>query len=544
MCLALSTWAAAAPDGFRASGCLLAVFAVALLLPGRRSPLLHLTLALVACAATANAVVAPVRSAGSIGLSVVHAAALFALGGSAMFAVRSLMASLGRLPAAMWSMSVGLLLASMCLASERLPFASLGFQARANGKGVVPDRQLGHGYPPWYTVRFFTAEDPRGYYDGPTPIRWNWRLNLHSTQDSAVLQYPDDSTIRVAVLRARSGIRHGIQINEGGLALRAGVQYLLQFEARADRPRPVTVGAAEWHAPWEWLGYDSTFQAGIAWQRFQDTVSVVRDDDNARLHFDLGADSASVELRSIRLSELASQREVRPDSLPFSVDAHFGEHGCRVIPRAGPPEATATRILLIGDADAAGLGVRDADAIGAQLERALNAGVRRESAFEVLACGAPGWGTLQKHVFYRRLRRSVRADVVLVLVSWNDEALRFDESAAGDSSLLAPLPQLDVERIRSSVGALQRDALTDQAQFGVVVFRNTPGRRWVSVLEAVAPFNTPDAPVLDLGHVLVDRGEWRDLVRDPLADWHPNDLAYGIAAAEISRLVSSMRVGR
>ncbi len=426
---AVALWGRGAPAPSRWVGIAL-VAAVVLVSPRVRRASIQgiVVLALLAGVAAVNRAIVPYGDDPSPLLRGVEFTASAGMAVPVVSCLYVLSAARGVGTAVLTAVAGAMTLACLNMALSRFPGAVMGYYPGTTYKGQVPDAVLGHAYAPGSTVRSFFTFNSRGYFDGPAPMRRKWRLNLHSVNDSAVLAYPPGSAgiIRIEILRARSGLPYGIQLNEGQLRVKAGTKYLLQFAARADRPRSIDAGVAEWHAPWSWLGYYRTIAVDTAWEQHADTLSVIRDDGNARVHFDLSSDSASVELADMRLRDLTTGVEVDPDSLPFSVPAHFNELGCR-----GPSVTRATaptrRILVLGDSYAVGDGVRDEDTFGALLEKELNAqvpaAVGSSAAFEVLVCGAPGWGTRQERLFYGRLHDQYPADVVLATMSWNDAGL-------------------------------------------------------------------------------------------------------------------------
>ena len=545
--LALEAWASSAPAPSRWTGVALAAGALLLLPRAREGRLRWLALAVfVACAAIVNQAIVRLDSDLTTWEGAMLLVATIGAGVSVFLAFRVVWTSRGGIVAAQWLLMNVLLTACLGSTLDRLPGARMGFYPRSNAKGLIAHPVFGHWYPPSSIVRAFYPANPRGYFDGPTPMRRNWRLNLHSTRDSAVLEYPSESipTIRVRVLRARSGIAYGIQLNEGGIRVRTGTRYLLRFRARADRPRGVNVGVAEWHPPWDWLGYYRTFEVDTAWSQFQDTVTVIRDDANARVHFDLATDSASVELGAIRFIDLSSGLEVSPDSMPFSLTARINSLGCRSGEvREGEPEGQR-RVLVLGDSYVFGSGVRDEDTFGAQLERALNDNsivpVSGHAPVTVMSCGVPGWGTRQEREFYQHISASFRADLVVVVMTWNDDRLRPGELLPPDSLASDTAVELRADRMTVELRALRDAVRGADSRMAVVVYRNAPGAEWQAVLSAASGAReTGDPPMLDLWPTVGERLDWRTLVQDSRSDWHPNEVAQRASAQAVARFLDS-----
>jgi glycosyltransferase involved in cell wall biosynthesis/peptidoglycan/xylan/chitin deacetylase (PgdA/CDA1 family) len=118
--------------------------------------------------------------------------------------------------------------------------------------------------------------------------------------------------VRIAIERAASGTSFDIQLNLPRLHLEATHGYAVQFRARADAPRTMAVGVAEAHAPWAGLGWYHRVELSPVWQTFSAEFVALRDDTNARIHFDLGESDIAVDIGSVSLRRLADSREVEP----------------------------------------------------------------------------------------------------------------------------------------------------------------------------------------------------------------------------------------
>jgi lysophospholipase L1-like esterase len=217
-------------------------------------------------------------------------------------------------------------------------------------------------------------------------------------------------------------------------------------------------------------------------------------------------------------------------------------------------------VLALGDSYTLGIGVRDSDAFPARLERALN-GMSHgpgASAVEVLNCGVPGYATREARRFFESHRDRFAPDVVLLTVAGNDDRLARD-----DVPLIVGAPDTRYEFVRMSwnpfddllrwLGTrprrfdVMRDELarmaavvtTARARLAVVIYRNTPDAYWRGATEAVrAALKGTGTPVLDLGSVLLDGRDWRQLVVHPEYDWHPNAEAHALAAVAIASFLN------
>jgi glycosyltransferase involved in cell wall biosynthesis len=157
-----------------------------------------------------------------------------------------------------------------------------------------------------------------GHYDSIRGFFLNWysdHLKKEGVQDQAIWRMLGQA-IHAARVQLRTGngksatlqgmrvvIEPGplvcaadVQVNLPFYPLLQGNQYLLSFRVRADRPRALVAGISAAHAPWLGLGLYEHIQVNEVWQDFRLPFLATATDDNARIHFDLGEDEASVEL--------------------------------------------------------------------------------------------------------------------------------------------------------------------------------------------------------------------------------------------------------
>jgi SAM-dependent methyltransferase len=153
------------------------------------------------------------------------------------------------------------------------------------------------------------------------------KWGLRSEEGSvARLVFPPDApdTVRVAIEKAATGRGFDIQLNLLRLRLRAGHRYAVRFRARADEPREVLAGVAEGHAPWAGLGWHQRIELTPHWQSFEGEFVAPTDEDNARIHFDLGESAAPVEVAALGLRHLPDGEVVEPTDAAAGTTALFG----------------------------------------------------------------------------------------------------------------------------------------------------------------------------------------------------------------------------
>lgn len=428
------------------------------------------------------------------------------------------------------------ILTCVALVLERSPGARLGMGSTTVRKGPWPHRTYGLWYPPGSRVRAFFASDPRKYFDPPASLPRQWRLNIHTARDRAELRFDPAAltTFRVEIGHSEPGDAWAIQLNQGPIVVHASRPYELKFRARADSAREITVAVSEWHPPWQGLGFTRRIAVTPEWMPWVEQFTLLRDDTNARLHFDVGNHPASVELSDVVLTDLTTGEALSPDPTPYSLTHQLTDAGCRGRALHDQPPSDVRRILVLGDAYAFGPAVRDRDLLGTRLAGLLerdgaDANVPRRRV-EVLTCAVPGWGARQERLFYEDLRRHYAAELVIVVTSWNDGRLQRDDGAppAEDNGAADGIEQIARE-LRQLAARVQADG----GRPVVVVFRNTPSMIWERTLAALAPLVADGVPVFDLWPSLVAQGRWEALV-DPSPLQLPNEVAHGVAADAIA----------
>ena len=136
-----------------------------------------------------------------------------------------------------------------------------------------------------------------------TRLTNNWSLRIaKGNMARLVTTIGDPDRVRVHITRSRSHQRFDTQLNSIRLKVQADQRYRLNFRARADLPRSISFGFAKSHSPWSNLGIYEQIDLTTEWQHFERDFVVPEDEEDARIHFDVGADNASVELSSVTLS--------------------------------------------------------------------------------------------------------------------------------------------------------------------------------------------------------------------------------------------------
>lgn len=155
-----------------------------------------------------------------------------------------------------------------------------------------------------------------------------WRLRV-GDGNRANLEFSSDNpdAVRIAIEKAGTGINFDVQLNKPGLTARKNDHYLVNFLARADKPRRIFVGFARTHAPWNGLGCYREITLTTMWQSFAEEFIVTEDESDGRIHFDLGESDISVDISTVTLRNLTGGKFVNPDP-PLPVQLSTSETEC------------------------------------------------------------------------------------------------------------------------------------------------------------------------------------------------------------------------
>jgi Carbohydrate binding domain len=128
----------------------------------------------------------------------------------------------------------------------------------------------------------------------------NWELRTDEGSEAHLI-YPreDHEMVRVAIIKAKAQTDWGIQLNRRGLKVSSGERYAVVFRARSARPGTIGLGFAKADAPWSSLGLYAKLHLNPEWQTFREEFVALEDEDNARIHFDLGKNKVGMDLTSV-----------------------------------------------------------------------------------------------------------------------------------------------------------------------------------------------------------------------------------------------------
>lgn len=146
-------------------------------------------------------------------------------------------------------------------------------------------------------------------------IKWCLRVAGGSFAN-LVFPSTNPEMVRIAIEKAGAGPSFNIQLNMPHLKAKSGHRYSINFRARADNPRNIIVGFSRAHDPWDNLGLYRNIELNTACQNFDIEFVATADENNARIHFDVGESKVPVELSEVVLCSLPDGEIIEPN-IPF-----------------------------------------------------------------------------------------------------------------------------------------------------------------------------------------------------------------------------------
>ena len=144
--------------------------------------------------------------------------------------------------------------------------------------------------------------------------RSKWLLRS-ATGNKAHLMFPPDYPERTRIVFEKIATKNAfdIQLNRPCLGVEKGKAYRVVFRGRADGRRRIFLGFARAYEPWTGLGLYERIELTAEWQNFESTFVAVDDEENGRIHFDVGESDVPVELSDIRLHDVLEGKLIEPD---------------------------------------------------------------------------------------------------------------------------------------------------------------------------------------------------------------------------------------
>jgi hypothetical protein len=138
----------------------------------------------------------------------------------------------------------------------------------------------------------------------------NWVLSVSATAGAAASLARDTSTAaegaasaRITISNAGAGTDWHIDFNQRNRSFTAGVGYDLEFWAKADRARSITLSAQKGSPDWRNYGLSKRLDIDAEWRRYSVTFEARETVDDSRVQFFLGAVVGTVWIDGVRLVE-------------------------------------------------------------------------------------------------------------------------------------------------------------------------------------------------------------------------------------------------
>jgi hypothetical protein len=459
-----------------------------------------------------------------------------------------------------FSIAVGIFVAETTLELLLPPVKSVSPGVEWSGK-MQPHSRLGMVYQPYSVMKTYYPDNPRGYFEEEDKEENKWQLRVAGGNEADMdISLTKSETVRIAITRVETNTGFDIQLNLPRLKVKSNHHYTVNFQARADKPRNIVVGFAKAHAPWTGLGLYSRIELTPKWQSFQENFTAKEDDDNARIHFDLGGSDISVEVSKVNLRTLPDDQFIEPELPPkrYFVSYKFNALGCRGRDYALPRPKGTMRIIALGDSFTMGVGVNEEDTFTNQLERLLNekaASSGSSKINEVINCGVSGFGTKEERLLYELTVGRYEPDIVLLMMVWNDDLSYLEELQRGYVDRRpGPFEKLfytwgkiqeyrhqrrtfDYSKCVEEILQLDSQVRKQGARLVVAIFRTDDGKEWEQLTNTVTKgLRDTDIPILDLGKALLNKHTYDEIIVHKV-DAHPNEIAHKMAAQEMSRFL-------
>lgn len=175
------------------------------------------------------------------------------------------------------------------------------------GIASVPDKGLQWVYRPHGATKTLYPFNPHNYFDvepqlGPLDMRI-WQVNATEGAKGKLICTTDrQGAVKFVVKRLGTGAGWQLGLVYSHLPIEAGQTYDLTFSARAPQPRGMGVALNRGRTPWDNLGLIAQVKLTESWQEFRYDFAAKSSDEQARLEFQMGAETGDVELQAIRLT--------------------------------------------------------------------------------------------------------------------------------------------------------------------------------------------------------------------------------------------------
>jgi hypothetical protein len=130
----------------------------------------------------------------------------------------------------------------------------------------------------------------------------DWHIEQHEGCQASLSrhQYLSKDALVIEIKKADDTQWH-LQLNQGGLSLKAGQYYTVTFEAACEKPRDLGCSVGQAESPWGNLGLSRQAKLTDQWQTFRFGFVATANEKNARLNFAFSGSTVLVYLANVRL---------------------------------------------------------------------------------------------------------------------------------------------------------------------------------------------------------------------------------------------------
>ncbi len=435
-------------------------------------------------------------------------------------------------------------------------------------------------YRPHSRMRDYYPTNPRKYFDEePTWLAGmiqNWRLHTEDGTEAGleVCHSRDELCLAADVTILPDGAPSWSAI----LSLvpqpfEPGSRIDVRLRARADRPRSIEIVVSFQGVPQE-NTLRVPIELGNEWQEFRQDYEFPRISHpaTARVYCNLAGHLGPVYFTQLEVRVLppgvlpgtAAADSVRPDGVDpnylYFIEYEMNLDGFRERECTVEKDPGVFRIACLGDSFTYGTGVRAGERWTEKLEAQLNSSSTRPAGvdrYEVLNFGIPGYGTREELRLYEEVVRSYQADLVVLMMCWNDHVPLNEEFAlaerireqgqdpgmAGDRSnayieaLTALYRSTSFDVCLKELRGLDAACHRDGARLVVGVFNVNAHLDWDRLIENLNEHWR--GPWLELGPALKQAGLFGDPGLVHACDGHPNQAAHQVAGRELAKFLDS-----
>jgi hypothetical protein len=142
------------------------------------------------------------------------------------------------------------------------------------------------------------------------PLEGTWVLTVSGASGAAASLSRDAETAaegrasaKILVTNSGQGTDWHVDFNQRNRRLKAGVGYDLEFWAKADKPRQITLSTQKGSPDWRNYGLSKRIDIGVEWRRYTAVFEAKETVEDSRVQFFLGAAAGAVWIDAVRLVE-------------------------------------------------------------------------------------------------------------------------------------------------------------------------------------------------------------------------------------------------